>query len=141
MGKLSGFLGFELGPLGTRNMHATATRGNNRFGHRHCASRAAAGWVPCHLIGAANSLLAHKNSLFRRVGNLARKTRKSQGKFGTKIAQDVPFYGNSLLNPCKQGIPEEWQRALRARLASSWPPQPKSDRCSQIPIPRKLSLL
>jgi hypothetical protein len=63
---------------------------------------------PHHLIGVENSLLAHKNSLFRRVGNSVGKARKTQGKFGMKIAPNGPFCGNSLQKSLLTGISEEW---------------------------------
>jgi hypothetical protein len=55
------------------------------------------------LIDAEYSLLALKKSLFHRVGNLARKTLETQGKFGTKIVPDGRFCENSLLNSLLAG--------------------------------------
>jgi hypothetical protein len=58
---------------------------------------------PHSLIGAENSLLSLRNSLFDRVGNLALKARKTKGKFGEKIATAGDFCENSLLNSLLAG--------------------------------------
>jgi hypothetical protein len=55
------------------------------------------------VIGAANSLLASQNSLLGRVGNLACKAQRKQGKFDPKIAPEGDFRENSLLNSLHAG--------------------------------------
>jgi hypothetical protein len=55
------------------------------------------------LIGAENSLLALKNSLLGRAGNLACKARKTKGKFDTKIVPNGRFRENSLQNSLQAG--------------------------------------